>query len=97
MFDFGFFELFVIIAAAIFLIGPNEIPGLLKSLGQLVRRTQYIKYAMSDQFDQFMKDNDLNEVRHYSVDPHADKKPLENVDVQAADEMLPLNKNWKTD
>ena len=93
MFDFSFAELFMVAAAAIFLIGPKDIPGLLKSLGQGIRRLQYIRYSMTSQFDKFMEENDLNEVRHFSVDPMGETKPSTILDEKELDEemqMLPL-------
>ncbi|MCB9973648.1 MAG: twin-arginine translocase TatA/TatE family subunit [Rhodospirillales bacterium] len=83
MFDFGFSELLLIVIAGIFLVGPKDIPELLKNLGRGVRRLQYVRFAMSEQFDRFMQDNDLNEIRHFSVDP------LKNVDEKEADEEAP--------
>ena len=82
MFDFGFAELFVIIAAAVFLVGPKDIPGLLRGFGQGIRRLQYIRYSMSQQFEDFMREHDLNEIRHFSVDP------LDDVDEKQADDLL---------
>jgi sec-independent protein translocase protein TatB len=76
MFDFGFAELFLIIAVAVFFIGPKELPGLMQSLGRGVRRLQYIRYALSQQFEDFMREHELNEVRHFSHDPiDASKEP----------------------
>ena len=77
MFDFSFAELLLIMAVIVFVIGPKDIPGVLKSIGQGVRRLQYIRYAMSQQFEDFMKEHDLNEVRHLSVDPLSEQTPLE--------------------
>lgn len=85
MFDFGFAELFVIIAAAVFLVGPKDIPNVLRSLGQGLRRLQYIRYSMSQQFEDFMREHDLNEIRHFSVDP------LDDVDEKSADNHLTSN------
>ena len=82
MFDFGFAELFVIIAVAVFVIGPKDIPGLLQNMGRMVRRLQYIRFSLTQQFDDFMHEHDLNEVRHLSVDP------LKDVNEQKADEIL---------
>lgn len=93
MFDFSFAELFIVAAAAIFLIGPKDIPGVMKTVGQFFRRLQYIRYSMTSQFDKFMDENDLNEIRHYSVDPMADSKPSTILDEKELDEeadMLPL-------
>ena len=85
MFDFGFAELAVIIAVAVFVIGPKDIPALLHNLGRGVRRLQYMKFALSQQFDDFMAENDLNEIRKMSVDPMAQKGKAES-----NDEMMPL-------
>ena len=85
MLDFGWAELFMIAAVAVFVIGPKEIPTLMRSLGRLMRRLQYIKYSISNQFDEFMGDD-------MSVNFEADKKDLpeghEAFDELAEDEEL---------
>ena len=63
MLDFGWPELFLIMAVAVLVIGPDEIPAIMRGLGRIVRRLQYIKFALSQQFDDFMKDHDLEEMR----------------------------------
>lgn len=63
MMDFSWSELFVIIALAIILIGPDEIPGLMVTLGRIVRRLQYMRFAITQQFDDIMRDADLDEIR----------------------------------
>ena len=92
MFDFSFAELLLILAVIVFVIGPKDIPGVLKSLGQGVRRLQYIRYAMSQQFEDFMKEHDLNEVRHLSVDPLSEQTPLE----QTEESVTPSSKTVKS-
>lgn len=63
MFDFGWAELLLIVAVAVLVIGPDEIPGIMRSLGRAVRRFQYVRFALSQQFDDFMKEHDLEELR----------------------------------
>lgn len=63
MLDFGWPELFLIVAIAIIVIGPNEIPAVMVALGRIVRRFQYIKFAISQQFDDVMRDADLDDIR----------------------------------
>ena len=63
MLDFGFVELLMIIAIAVFVIGPQDIPKLMLGLGRLVRRLQYVRYAFSQQFDEFLKQSDLADIR----------------------------------
>jgi ubiquinone/menaquinone biosynthesis C-methylase UbiE/Sec-independent protein translocase protein TatA len=67
MFDFGWAELLIIMAIAVFVIGPKEIPDIMMTLGRMVRRLQYIKYAFSQQFEDFMQEHNLNEIRHYAA------------------------------
>lgn len=96
MFDFGWAELLIIMAIAVFVIGPKEIPDIMRSLGQMVRRLQYIKYAFTQQFEDFMQEHDLNEVRHYAaMQEHTGKGGDDNgASERAADEdfMEPLEK-----
>lgn len=63
MLDFSWAELFVIVVVALVVIGPKDIPQIMHALGRFVRRLQYVRFAMSQQFDDFMKDHDLEELR----------------------------------
>ncbi len=85
MLDFSWAELFVIIVVALVVIGPKDIPQIMHALGRFVRRLQYVRFAMSQQFDDFMKDHDLEEIRKGI-------KPEEFFDEASADEdeMTPL-------
>lgn len=63
MLDFGWPELLVIMAVAVLVIGPDEIPVIMVALGRIVRRLQYIRYAFSQQFEDFLKEADLEDIR----------------------------------
>lgn len=63
MFDVGWSELLVVIAVAVLVIGPNDIPKVMQALGKLFRRAQYMRFALSQQFEDMMKDTDLTELR----------------------------------
>ena len=63
MLDFGFPELLVIIALAVLVVGPQEIPKIMVALGRIVRRLQYLRFAMTQQFEDFMRENDLEDIR----------------------------------
>ena len=64
MLDFGWAELFIIIVLAIIVIGPNELPALMVGLGRIFRRISYIRYAISQQFDEVMREADLDNIRN---------------------------------
>lgn len=63
MLDFGWAELLLIVAVAVFVIGPKDIPKMMYGLGRLVRRVQYIRFAVSQQFDEMMNTGDIEELR----------------------------------
>ena len=63
MLDFGWAELLLVISLLVIVVGPNEIPVLMVALGRVFRRLQYIKFAISQQFDDVMRDADLGDIR----------------------------------
>ncbi len=63
MLDFGFPELLLIMAMAVVVLGPNELTKIMVMLGRLVRRINYMKFAMSRQFDDFMREHDMEDIR----------------------------------
>lgn len=74
MFDIGWAELLVISAVAVLVIGPNDIPKMMHTLGRVMRRVQYVKFALSQQFEDMMKDHDLDELRNLN-DKHSKDLP----------------------
>ncbi len=62
MLDFGWSELILIMALAVLVIGPKELPVMMRALGRLVRRLQYVKYAFSQQFEEFMQSSDMDDI-----------------------------------
>ncbi len=82
MLDFAWSELLVVIAVAVLVIGPNDIPKVMRSLGRLMRRVQYMKFALSQQFEDLMKETDLEELQRLH---QAAMKDLPDTDEVAAD------------
>lgn len=63
MFDVGWSEILLVGAVAIFAIGPTEIPHVMRGLGRIFRRLQYVRFALSRQFEDMMKDQDIEDLR----------------------------------
>jgi sec-independent protein translocase protein TatB len=63
MLDLGWSEILLIAAVAIVVMGPQDIPKVMLGLGRVMRRFQYIKYALSQQFEDVMKVTDLDDLR----------------------------------
>ena len=61
MLDFGLPELFLIIAIAVLVIGPDQVPGLMYKFGKFLNRLRGLRFALSKQFDDFMDEVELRE------------------------------------
>lgn len=96
MLDFGWTELVVIMALAVLVLGPNEIPVLMRGLGNIMRRISYIKYAFTSQFEEFMREADLDDIRN-SVNFETKRRSAEFDEAEAdEDVMLPLDDKGQT-
>jgi sec-independent protein translocase protein TatB len=92
--DFGWAELLVVMAVAVLVIGPQDIPKLMHSLGRIVRRLQYVRFALSQQFEDFLKEHDLDELRRGVNFESAD---YDEAEADSDREMLPLPDKDKDD
>ena len=53
----------IIVAVAVFVIGPKDIPKMMYGMGRVLRRFQYVRFAVTKQFDDLMQAGDLEELR----------------------------------
>ncbi len=83
MFDIGWSEMLLVVVVAVLVIGPKDIPKILYQVGRFTRRLQYMRYAMTQQFDDVLKAGDIEELRR-GVNFEAPK-----TDEKAADEEVP--------
>lgn len=63
MLGFSWSELLMVFVVAIVAIGPKQIPDVLYHMGRMARRLQYMRFALSKQFDDFMEKADLNDLK----------------------------------
>ena len=63
MFDISWSEMLIIAVIAVFVVGPKDIPKIMYTLGRFFRRFQYMRFAMSQQFDEILKAGDIEELR----------------------------------
>ncbi|MCB1682759.1 MAG: hypothetical protein KDI61_13190 [Alphaproteobacteria bacterium] len=63
MLDVGWQELLLIAALAVLLVGPEELPKVMVFFGRIARRLHYVKYALTQQFEDLMREADLDDIR----------------------------------
>lgn len=89
MLDFSWSELLVVIVVAVLAVGPKQLPEVLHGLGRMFRRLQYMRYAVTRQFDDFMDQADLKDLRDQTKMITPDLFDEETAD--AEHNMTPLN------
>lgn len=63
MFDVSASELLVIGAVALIVIGPKELPGVLRMVGQTVGKVKRMAGEFRTQFDEAMREADMHEIK----------------------------------
>lgn len=64
MFNFGLWEVLLIAIVAILVIGPKELPVVMAHVGRIVKRLAYMRFAVTQQMDQFVRDAGLEDVKN---------------------------------
>ena len=72
MFDFGSGELVVIGVVALVAIGPKELPGLLRTVGQAVSRIRRMAGDFQNQFNEAMREADMADAQKMISDIKSD-------------------------
>jgi len=68
MFDIGWSELVVIAVVALVVIGPKELPATLRTIGKMTARARKMAGEFRSQFDEAMREAELNDVRQTIAD-----------------------------
>jgi sec-independent protein translocase protein TatB len=63
MFDLAWSEIAVIATVALIVIGPKDLPGAIKSVGEFVRKARRMAAEFQTHVDDMVKDPNLQEVR----------------------------------
>jgi sec-independent protein translocase protein TatB len=72
MFDFGAGELVVIGVVALVAIGPKELPGVLRTVGQVVGRMRRMAGDFQNQFNDAMREAELGDAQKLIADIKSD-------------------------
>jgi len=62
MFDIGWSELLVIAVVTILVVGPKELPGLLRTIGKTIGNLRRMAGDLQGQFNEALKEAELDEV-----------------------------------
>jgi sec-independent protein translocase protein TatB len=63
MFDIGWTELLVIAVVLIVVVGPKDLPPMLRAFGKMTQRARKVAGEFRAQFDEALREADIDEVR----------------------------------
>ena len=89
MFDIGGVELIVIAAVAILVVGPRELPGMLRGIGKFARQLREMTSTVQRQFNDALKEAELDDVKK-TIDDVRSLNPATKIRQTIAKEMKPL-------
>src|SRR6478736_1477932 len=79
MFDIGWSELLVIGVVAIIVVGPKELPRLMRTFGHYLGKVRHMAAEFQRQFEEAVRDSEIDEVRKTMQDFHAQASaPINN-------------------
>ncbi|HXP96672.1 MAG TPA: Sec-independent protein translocase protein TatB [Telmatospirillum sp.] len=94
MFDIAWSELALIGAVALIVIGPKDLPKVMRVMGQWTRKARLLAGEFQSNFDELLRQAELDEVRQQvqSVNPGALKEKVENmIDAKAIEAALQVD------
>lgn len=89
MFDIGGVELLVIAAVAILVVGPRELPAMLRGIGKVVRQAREMTSSVQRQFNDALKEAELDDVKK-TIEDVRSLNPATQIKRTIAKEMKPL-------
>jgi len=80
MFDIGAFELLIVAVLALVVVGPKELPRMLRTVMQVVRKVKAMSREFTSGLDDLAKEVDINEmVKDADLDPFKDLRDEEGL------------------
>jgi len=89
MFDIGWTEILVIAVVAIIVVGPKDLPRMLRSLGRYAGQLKRTAGEFRSQFDEAVRESELDELRT-SLKDAADMNPVNQIKDSVTESMKPL-------
>lgn len=80
MFDVGWSEIVLIGAVALIVIGPKELPKALRTLGQMTTKVKRMASEFQGQFNDAMREAELDQIKKEVADINASARDAANVD-----------------
>ncbi|MEM7620445.1 MAG: Sec-independent protein translocase protein TatB [Pseudomonadota bacterium] len=89
MFDIGWSELLLIAAVVIIVVGPKELPHLLRSMGQILNKVRSMSQEFRSHLDDAIKDTEIDKIRDDIQDVKSGKAFTEETGFDVFQDLMP--------
>ena len=88
MFDIGWSELLVVLVVALVVVGPKDLPRLMRTLGRWVRKARAMADDFRASFDEMARESELDELRS-EIEALRNQRPLAGLEADINRSILP--------
>ena len=90
MFDIGWVELLIIAVVAIIVVGPKDLPGMLRALGRTLGQVRRMATEFRSDFEDAIRESDLDELRS-GLESIQDANPVNQIKDAVNETLNPLH------
>lgn len=92
--QFGFFELMLVAVIALIVVGPKDLPKLMRSAGQMVAKARAMAGEFTAAFDQMAREADMEELRK-EIDDLKKNNPVADAKRAVEETLAPIDKTLR--
>lgn len=91
--QFGFFELVLVAVIALIVVGPKDLPKLMRSAGKLVAKARRLAGEFTSAFDQMAREAEMDDLRK-EIEDLKKNNPMSDVKRAVDETMAPIKKDF---
>lgn len=92
--QFGFFELMLVAMVALIVVGPKDLPKLMRSAGQMVAKARSMAREFTTAFDQMAREAEMEELRQ-ELEDLKKNNPVADVKRAIDETLAPIDKELR--
>ncbi|MAW80614.1 MAG: twin-arginine translocase subunit TatB [Parvularcula sp.] len=92
--QFGFFELMLVAVVALIVVGPKDLPKLMRSAGRMVAKARSLAGEFTAAFDQMAREAEMEELRK-EIDELKKNNPVADAKRAVDEAVAPVEKEFR--
>jgi len=92
--QFGFLEIILVAIVALIVVGPRDLPKLMRSAGRMVAKARAMAAEFTSAFDQMARETEMDELRN-EIDLLKKNNPIADVKRAIDDSMAPIDQELR--